>query len=508
MRRERPPGEEAPEGSGEVLSGVRLSAPGLGIGAEALSQLFDSVPVGISISAGPKHRIVYANNHYRRALMPGSSDPIGREVAEIFGKALQPRIYGARDRAFAEQRIVSVREEPVLPGPDGPAMYWDVTYFPVNAEDGERGLLLFAVDVTEKVIARRKAEEKAREEKARAEEAAIDRQRLALAIEATELGIWEWNVETGETIWSERQKEIWGLDPGDPVTYEVWRESLHPEDRGAVLARVERTRDPTSGGEQRMEHRIVRPGGEVRWIASRARMIYEEGTGRPLRLIGTVLDITRLKRSESELKDALAAKEILLSEVNHRTKNSLQLISAMLALQGRRSKNEEVRRIVTEAQARLQIVATVHERLYRSDDMRSVELGGFLETLARDIEQAMLQAQDRISVTVTAEPVVVGNDRAVLVGLVLNELLTNAIKYAYPDRKGTISVTVGRALEGGVLLAVEDEGAGLPGDFSERERSSLGFRIVKGLARQIGSELRIVPRTPGVRFEISFRLEQ
>jgi PAS domain S-box-containing protein len=476
----------------------------LDIGAEALSRLFDSVPVGISISAGPKHRIVYANNHYRRALVPGSSDPIGREVAEIFGKALQPRIYGARDRAFAEQRVVSVREEPVLPGPDGPAMYWDVTYFPVNAEDGERGLLLFAVDVTEKVIARRRAEEKAQEEKARAEEAAIDRQRLSLAIEATDLGIWEWNVETGETIWSERQKEIWGLDPGDPVTYEVWRESLHPEDRDAVLARVERTRDPASGGEQRMEHRIVRPGAEVRWISSRARMIYEEGSGRPLRLIGTVLDITSRKRSESELKDALAAKEILLSEVNHRTKNSLQLIAAMLALQGRRSRNEEVQRIVSEAQARLHIVTAVHERLYRSDDVRSVELGPFLRTLAHDIEKAMLQPQEEIILHITAEPVTVSNDRAVLAGLVLNELLTNAIKYAYPNRKGVIEVALTGTGDGTVLLAVEDKGEGLPADFLERERSSLGFRIIRGLARQVGGELRIIPQSPGVRFEVPF----
>jgi two-component sensor histidine kinase len=242
----------------------------------------------------------------------------------------------------------------------------------------------------------------------------------------------------------------------------------------------------------------------VRWIASRARMTYKEGSGRPLKLIGTTLDITSRKRAEAELKDALAAKEILLSEVNHRMKNSLQLISAMLALQGARSKSEEVRQIVTEAQARLQIVAALHERLYRSQDVLSVELGAFLETLCNEVKGAALQPDDAIVVAVTAEPVTISNDRAVPVALMMNELLTNAIKYAYPDRRGAIDVSLKRTAEGRIVLAVKDSGIGLPRDFAEREHSSLGFRIVRGLVRQIHGELRIIPERPGVRFEIVF----
>ena len=153
-----------------------------------------------------------------------------------------------------------------------------------------------------------------------------------------------------------------------------------------MLGRLEHTLDPSSGGDQILEHRIVRPSGAVRWISSHGRMIYDEKTGRPLRLIGTVLDITRRKRAEAELRQALEAQEILLREVNHRIKNSLQLVSSMLSLQSGRLDDPEMRALIQEAQLRVHAVAAVHERLYRSEDFNSVDLDVFLETLCRDLE--------------------------------------------------------------------------------------------------------------------------
>ena len=129
-------------------------------------------------------------------------------------------------------------------------MYWDVTFFPLLDDVGtaER-ILTFAVDVTERVRARMEAEQRAEIERQRAEEASFDRARLALAVEATSLGIWEWNVETGETIWSDTQKAIWGLAPRTRVSFDSWRESLHPDDRDAVLDRLAHALDPASGGQ-------------------------------------------------------------------------------------------------------------------------------------------------------------------------------------------------------------------------------------------------------------------
>ncbi len=488
-----------------VLAGVRLSESGLAFSSQALLQLFENIPVAICITTGTDHRFVYANSHYRRALVPDSGDPAGRRLKDLFGAALRPQTYAIRDRVLADSCVASVSESPVRDTSSGSAMYWDITYFPVaDGIAAKRGILTFAIDVTERVAARREAEERAAAERARAEEATYDRERLALAVEATGLGIWEWNVETGETRWSDRQKEIWGLSHEDAATYVHWRASIHPEDRDRVLDSLQKTLDPASGGALRLEHRIVRRGGDVRWINSRGRMLYEEETGKPLRLIGTVLDVTNRKKAEAELQEALASKETLLREVNHRIKNNLQLVSSMLGLQGGRSEDAEVRRLVQEAQARLQIVAAVHERLYLSEDLGSVDLDVFLETLCREVEQTGVAAEDAIVVNVRADKVTIGNDRAVPVALVLNELLTNAIKYAYPGRRGTIEVSLARLPDGQAALSVADGGVGLPDNFAERQGVSLGFRIIDGLVRQIHGAIEIEPRSPGVAFQVTF----
>ncbi len=495
----------ARDARGDVLSGVRLGKDGPHFSSTAIFQLFDSIPVAVGVTTGPEHRFVYANRYYREALVPDAADPAGRTLREVVGDLLEPEAYRLRDRTLREGRVVEVLETPIPEKAGGWIMYWDITLFPLLDERGvARGVLSFAVDVTGRVKARMDAEVRVEAERRRAEEATLDRTRLSLAAEATGLGIWEWNVETGDTIWSDRQKAIWGLEPGHPASYEYWRASIHPEDRETVLGRLQNTLDPSSGGDQMLEHRIVRPGGSVRWISSHGRMIYDD-TGKPLRLIGTVLDITRRKKADEALRLALESKEILLREVNHRIKNSLQLVSSMLSLQSGRLDDPQLRAAIQEAQLRVQAVATVHERLYRSEDFKSVDLDVFLETLCRDLQKSVADEDgDAIAVEVTAEPVTIANDRAVPAALILNELLTNAIKYAYPERSGTVTVALKKLDEGRVSLTVADDGVGLPEAFAERRHASLGFRIIEGLVRQIGGELDICGSKPGTAITVTF----
>jgi PAS domain S-box-containing protein len=500
------PGDDAWSTVGVPLTGVQLTEHGLRFSSAAIFQLFESIPVAIGVTAGPHHRFVYANAHYRRALMLGAADPVGHEMRNALGDFLRPDIYVLRDRVLAEGRVLQALEEPIPPNAATPSMYWDITYFPLVDEKGKTtGILAFAVDVSDRVKARKEAESRAEAERRRAEEASLDRARLALAVDATALGIWEWNVETGALLWSDTQKAIWGLEPEHEATYEYWRASIHPEDREAVLGRLENTLDPTSGGDQRQEHRIVRPSGAVRWISSHGRMVYDENTGRPLRLIGTVLDTTRKKKVEEALRQALESREILLVEVNHRIKNSLQIVSSMLSLQSARLEDPGLRALIKEAQLRVHAVAAVHDRLYRSQDFKSVDLDVFLETLCRDLERTVVE-EDAIVIEVTTEPVKIGNDRAVPIALILNELLTNAIKYAYPDRRGTIAVVLSKAEEGRVRLTVTDNGVGLPKGFAEERDASLGFRIIEGLARQIEGQIEIADRRPGTAITIGFDL--
>ncbi|HEX2255597.1 MAG TPA: histidine kinase dimerization/phosphoacceptor domain -containing protein, partial [Afifellaceae bacterium] len=262
--------------------------------------------------------------------------------------------------------------------------------------------------------------------------------------------------------------------------------------------------DPSSGGHLRVEHRIVRPDGAVRWIIGQARMLYDDA-GQPLRLIGTAIDATDRKEANEALRQALAAKEILLREVNHRVKNSLALVSSMLALQGRSIGDETLRRQMEDAQARIRTVALVHERLYTSAGTDSVRLDAYLRELCEDLQRTGLGGAVRIEFA--AEPVRLSNDRAVPVALVLNELVTNALKYAYGSGGGTVWVDLRKAESGETCLVVRDQGAGLPPDFEARRATSLGFRIIDGLIRQLGGRFEAREPERGAEFALLFRAD-
>lgn len=141
-----------------------------------------------------------------------------------------------------------------------------------------------------------------------------DLSRLQAAVEATSLGIWEWDLLTGEVYWSERQREIFGVHASENITYDTWVSRLHPEDSAWVQQEAHRLFDPASMGRMHLQHRLLLPSGGVRWIESHGRMIYEGGT--PVRLLGTVTDITSRKHAENELAEALSSLEVTLDGVD------------------------------------------------------------------------------------------------------------------------------------------------------------------------------------------------
>ncbi|WP_161141562.1 sensor histidine kinase [Propylenella binzhouense] len=472
-----------------------------GLGSETLLAMLDVLPIAISVTVGPEHRFVYANRYYRERTLGGGGDPVGRTVADLSAMGVVAGDAPERDIVLRTSEPAFAREVMLEAPTTADRRYFDVAHIPLF-EDGAAagGVVTLGIDVTEKVLARRETELRALEASFRTAEAEVERRRLSLAIEATGIGIWEWEIQTNRKIWSERQCEIFGVPPGETPTYDIWVDRLHPDDRAAVLDRIRATLDPSSGGALAIEHRVRRPDGSVRWIQGSGQMLYDEAGIKPVRMIGTVLDVTERKETNEALRAALAAKEILLREVNHRVKNSLQLVSSMLALQGMGLSDPAQRKIFQEAQSRIQIVAAVHERLYSTVDTTTVELGAYLRELCSDIERANARAGIRIELA--ADPVRIGMDRAVPIALVLNELVTNALKYAYPSGEGVVRVVLAKDGAKAVTISVEDSGIGLPGDFESRRLSSLGFRIVEGLSRQLGGSVAYERLRQGTRFTV------
>lgn len=331
-------------------------------------------------------------------------------------------------------------------------------------------------------------------------------ERLRLAAEAARVGSFEGDLLTGDLDWSPRCRAIFGVGPDEPITRAEFDALVHPDDAELVAAAVRRLRDPSEPGAFELEFRIVRPDGETRWVESRGRVAYGDvdGARRPLRLLGAVVDVTERKRFQDELAEALAAKDALLEEVNHRVKNSLQLVTSLCTLQARHAGDAGVRRTLAEASRRIGVIAAVHERLYASRRHDSVDAADLLGGLAEDTVRA-LGDPARIGFTFERpdRPATLAIDRAVPTALIVNEILINALKYAFPPPRAGV-VRLALADGGGALrITVADDGIGLPYGYDPAESTGIGMRIVTALSRQLGAELEIGDNGPGARFTLA-----
>jgi PAS domain S-box-containing protein len=219
-----------------------------------------------------------------------------------------------------------------------------------------------------------------------------------------------------------------------------------------------------------------------------------------------IRDITDRKVSEAALARSLREKELLLKEIHHRVKNNLQVISSLLSLQAQQIEDPNAREVFKDSEARVHSIALLHEKLYRSDELARVDMDAYLHELTRDLLQTYGAAADRIDVATDARGVTVAVDVAVPSALIVNELVTNAMKHAFTDRtangRGRVSITMKKS-GGRMELVVADDGVGLPWGADWQHAPTLGLRIVRTLTRQLDGELRI-EKADGTRCSVTF----
>jgi two-component sensor histidine kinase/CheY-like chemotaxis protein len=200
---------------------------------------------------------------------------------------------------------------------------------------------------------------------------------------------------------------------------------------------------------------------------------------------------------------ALAAeREVLLREVNHRVGNSLQIISSLLHLQANSSTEDDVKAALTNAMGRVAAVAQVHRRLYTSHDLKNVMLNQYLGALLEDLRRSA-EGNRMSRLTLKAEPIEIDPDRAVAIGVIVNELVMNAVKYAYPDGAGPIEVDL-HAQGDDLVLSVADNGVGLNGKTDPRS-TGMGQRIVTAMASKLEASVERDPNHAGTRIVVRFR---
>ncbi|WP_237684454.1 sensor histidine kinase [Pseudaminobacter soli (ex Zhang et al. 2022)] len=206
--------------------------------------------------------------------------------------------------------------------------------------------------------------------------------------------------------------------------------------------------------------------------------------------------------TEARLKEALRHQEVLNDEISHRVKNSLAIVASLLRMQRLAAVDPGLQNALSDAQRRVETIANVHDRLWRSRDERTVDLAEFLNGLC---EQFCAEGLDAKTLKCDAVPVTVVTEQAVTIGLLTNELITNALKYAYPNGTGDISLSLARSEQPTYLrIMVCDHGVGLPRDMDTGAPTSLGMKLISRLARELGGRPEWQNAQPGTRFVLDF----
>lgn len=218
------------------------------------------------------------------------------------------------------------------------------------------------------------------------------------------------------------------------------------------------------------------------------------------------MDLTERKQAENELKDSLDEKELLLREIHHRVKNNMQVISGLLMLQEEFSNDKKINDVIKESQNRIASMALIHEKLYRSENLSKIDFKDYVEDLVSGLFESNGITESKVGLRINAENISMVIDVAIPCGLIINELISNSLKHAFPaGEKGEIEIYIRSEGEDMIELFVQDNGIGIPEGIDFRKTESLGLHIVNILVEnQLHGEITM-NKNNGTKFKIRFR---
>jgi PAS domain S-box-containing protein len=279
--------------------------------------------------------------------------------------------------------------------------------------------------------------------------------------------------------------------------------SLHLEDLMQITEWRQQWYAMTEGGVLQREYQLKDEAGNWRYFQCQETLFSRTHEGLPQQVLGVAVDITDRKLLQ-KLQASLKEKEVLLQEIHHRVKNNLQIVYSLLRLQARQTSDAEDRHVLLESQNRIKSIALVHEKLYRSADMAEIDFSQYINSLAAYLFSTYKVDSNAIALETDVDSIALSVDQAVPCGLIINELISNALKYAFPgDFKGTIHVSLHTNECSQIVLCVQDDGIGLPESLNLAESNSLGLQLVQDFVDQLEGKIEI-GRHQGTTFKVTF----
>lgn len=421
--------------------------------------------------------IVGASDAYLAVTERTREDIVGKHILEAFpdnpdaaGTVEQGPLEVSLRHVLATGRpheMAVIQYDIPRPGGGFYQRFWTPVHSPVIGEDGKvQYIIQNPMDVTQTVLKDREADA-----------------RLRVALHAANLASWEYEPETD--IWrrSHSVDTLFGFPPGGggPVAAPYF-DRIHPDDLRRVIQELQAVVDSPDQTTMRFDYRVMQPSGEVRFVTSRGEVL-RTSDGK-IRLIGVMMDMTADRSREEELAAALSTqtdllrqKDLLLAEVNHRVKNSLQLVVSTLRLQSRRLEDPVIAAAFEQAITRVRAIISVHERLYRTNDTFSVDMSEHLQRLVKDFAGE----QTGKVVIVDVDEINLAPERAIPVSIIANELLT-AMDAGREGSKLLLSLK--SQSTGKIRLEVADSA---PEKHLSRKLAGLAERLVAAMAAQLGA---------------------
>jgi len=429
-------------------------------------------------------------------ISPGYEKIWGRSCADLYayGRFFASSIYPEdRERVMSTftKEIVSEDEiEYRIVRPDGEIRWIRDRAFPIRNQAGK---VYRIVGIAEDISERKQAEKAFRESEGRFRQLAENIQDSFWLVSA-DLTDLLYVSPAYEQIWGRSREELYA----DPIKWMNW---VHPEDKHLLHEAMGRV---LQGESSSSEYRIFLPDGTIRWVCDRAFPIYDE-SGKVYRIAGICEDISDRKLTSARIQAALHEKEVLLKEIHHRVKNNMQVVSSLLQLQAQYIEDERTLALFEESQTRIHSMALIHEQLYHSENLDRIDLPPYVENLVANLYQSFGGGNNSIQFNVNVDPISLNIETAIPCGLIINELVSNSLKYAFTESlAGEIKINFYHDTTSQQFhLSIQDNGRGFPPGFNVENTETLGLRLVRMLTNQLDGTL-VIDSECGTCYDISF----
>ena len=282
-------------------------------------------------------------------------------------------------------------------------------------------------------------------------------------------------------------------------SFDFWK-IIHPEDVKMIREREE-ARKKGEEVPSRYEFRILAKGGKTKIVEPATVHIGEKGE---LKVMGILRDVTDRIHAEEKIKASLHEKDVLLREIHHRVKNNMQIISSLLRLQSRSIGDDHMVDVFKESQNRIRSMALIHEKLYQTEDFTRINFAEYIRSLIVHLFHTYQANPNSVRMKTEMEEVFLDIHRAIPCGLIINEVVSNSLKYAFPgNKKGEVYIKLSSNRQKKIKLILSDSGIGLPKSINLLEPETLGLQLVSDLITQIEGTVRL-ERTKGTAYHISF----